>query len=130
MGLRRLMGVMAMNDEYQNARRNRSARAAVLLGLVVLLVASAQQAAAEQYYNSFSKMVSMTSTWQSSFYSGIIRANASKGSFGELAGAPRITQQDIQNLCKPFPCGNESSLNTAPSQPTPPAPTATSPTVG
>jgi len=99
------------------------------LGLVVLLVASAQPTAAQQYYNSFSKMVSMTSTWQSNFYKDIIRANASTGSFGELAEAPRITQQDIQNLCKPFPCGNESSLNTAPSQPTGPAPTAGGPTV-
>jgi len=117
-----------MNYKYQNAKRNRSARTVILLGLVVLLVASAQQTAAQQYYNSFSKMVSMTSMWQSNFYNDIIRANASKESFKELAGASRITQQDIQNLCKPFPCGNESNLNRAPSQPAYPAPTAASPT--
>jgi len=27
--------------------------------------------------------------------------------FPELAGASRITPQEIANLCKPFPCGNE-----------------------
>ena len=76
-----------MNYKYQNAKRKRSARTVILLGLVVLLAASAQQTAAQQYYNSFSKMVSMTSMWQSNFYNDIIRANASKGSFKELAGA-------------------------------------------
>ena len=78
---------------------------------ILLLLAASQQIAAEQYYNSFSKMLSMTSTWQSNFYNDIIRTNAAKGSFKELANASKITQQDIQNLCKPFPCGNESTLN-------------------
>src|SRR5262249_37598001 len=27
-----------------------------------------------------------------------------RGSFREVSGASKITQQDIQNLCKPFPC--------------------------
>ena len=64
----------------------------------------------------------MTSTWQSNFYNDIIRANAAKGSFRELANASKITQQDIQNLCKPFPCGNESTLNNSPSSAAPIAP--------
>lgn len=103
-----------MNYKYQNAKRNRGVRTVFLVSLsIVVLLLTAGQAAAQQYYNSFSKMVSMTSMWQSNFYNDIIRVNASKGSFKELAGASRITQQDIQNLCKPFPCGNESNLNRA-----------------
>lgn len=95
--------------------RHRSTRLALPFAVAsfVLMFASQHDAVAQQYYNSFSKMVSMTSTWQSNFYNDIIRANAARGSFRELSGASRITQQDIQNLCKPFPCGNESSLNRA-----------------
>ena len=74
--------------------------------LVILLVlAISAPITAEQYYDSFSKMLSMTSMWQNNFYNDIIRTNAAKGSFRELANASRITQQEIQNLCKPFPCG-------------------------
>jgi hypothetical protein len=90
-----------------------------------LLLASSLQIAAEEYYNSFSKMMSMTSMWQNNFYNDIIRSNAARGSFRELANASRITQQEIQNLCKPFPCGNESSSNSPPPQtPTNQAPIA------
>jgi len=101
------------------AKRDRGALSALVLvlGSFLLTLAGPPKASAQQYYNSFSKMVSLTSMWQNNFYSDIIRANASRGSFRELAGAPRITQQEIQNLCKPFPCGNESNLNRAPSQP-------------
>lgn len=88
----------------------------LVLGSFLGTLAGPQRASGQQYYNSFAKMVSMTSMWQSNFYSDIIRANAAKGSFKELADAPRITRQDIQNLCKPFPCGNESNLNPSPSQ--------------
>src|SRR5262245_4946387 len=86
----------------------------MLGSLLLLLLAGSQKAAAEQDYNSFSRMVRLTSTWQSNFYSDIIRANASKGSFAEISNAQRITQQDVQNLCKPFPCGNEGTLSSAP----------------
>src|SRR5258706_6573482 len=96
------------------------------LGSLVTL-ACPQKASGQQHYNSFAKMVSLTSAWQSNFYSDIIRTNATKGSFKELAGAPRITQQDIQNLCKPFTCGNESNLNRSPSQPAYPAAATTGP---
>jgi hypothetical protein len=92
--------------------RTRVASSFAVASLVSML-ASQQPVIAQQHYNSFSKMVSMTSMWQSNFYNDIIRANAARGSFRELAGASQITQQDIQNLCKPFPCGNESSLNRA-----------------
>jgi len=90
-----------------------------------LLLASSLQIDAEEYYNSFSKMMSMTSMWQNNFYNDIIRTNAARGSFPELANASRITQQEIQNLCKPFPCGNESTFNSPPPQtPTNQAPIA------
>lgn len=89
----------------------------LMLASFLVMLAHPQKASGQQHYNSFSKMVSLTSTWQSNFYNDIIRANATKGSLRELAGAPRITQQDIQNLCKPFVCGNESNLNRSPAQP-------------
>lgn len=100
----------------QRTKTRRHGRRLALPSVVassLLVLASQPHAVAQQYYNSFSKMVSMTSMWQSNFYNDIIRANAARGSFRELSGASRITQQDIQNLCKPFPCGNESSLNRA-----------------
>jgi len=101
------------------AKKDHGARTALVwvLGSFLVALGGPQKASGQQYYNSFSKMVSLTSAWQSNFYSDIIRANAAKGSFKELAEAPRITHQDIQNLCKPFPCGNESNLNRSPSQP-------------
>ncbi len=110
-----------MNCKNQSAQKHRRASAATLVSLVVWLVAGAPQVAAEDY-NSFSRMVRLTSTWQSNFYSDIIHANAAKGSFGELASAPRVTQQEVQNLCKPFPCGNEHMLGAAPAPSYPTAP--------
>jgi uncharacterized protein DUF6683 len=113
----RAVVVMAVPPLGTRPRRKRHDRTRLALSFAVasfvLMPAGQQNAVAQQYYNSFSKMVSMTSMWQSNFYNDIIRANASRGSFRELSGASRITQQDIQNLCKPFPCGNESSLNRA-----------------
>jgi hypothetical protein len=95
-----------------------------LAGLAIfLLLAASPKIVAEEYYNSFSKMMSMTSMWQNNFYNDIIRANAAKGSLRELANASRITQQEIQNLCKPFHYGNESTLNS----PSPQAPTNSAP---
>src|SRR5262249_5760270 len=117
-----------MDHKHEDAKEDRGARTIVfLVGSFVLVLAVVQQTAAQQYYDSFSKMVSMTSMWQSNFYNDIIRANAARGSFKEVAGASRITQQDVQNLCKPFPCGNETNLNRASSQPGYPAATATNP---
>jgi hypothetical protein len=54
---------------------------------------------------------------QSNLYSSLMGANAARGDFREIAGASRITQQEIQNLCKPFPCGNEGTRNSQPAQP-------------
>src|SRR5262249_43903585 len=119
-----------MDHKHEDAKEDRGARTIVfLVGSFVLVLAVAQQTAAQQYYDSFSKMVSMTSMWQSNFYNDIIRVNAARGSFKEIAGASRITQQDVQNLCKPFPCGNETALNRAPSLPGAPPATAKSPGV-
>jgi hypothetical protein len=108
------MAVSLLGTRREKTRRHGRRLALPLVVASSLLVLGSQQnAVAQQYYNSFSKMVSMTSMWQSNFYNDIIRANAARGSFREVSGASRITQQDIQNLCKPFPCGNESSLNRA-----------------
>lgn len=75
----------------------------ILLGLTVFIVATgAQRVGAQQFYDSFSKMLSVTSTLQTNLYNDIIRANS--GSFGQVSGAPRVTQQEIANLCKPFVC--------------------------
>lgn len=85
----------------------------LLLGLscLLLLTAFPKQTAAQHTYNgqnytdAFSKQLVVNSTMQSNLYNGIMRANASKrGMFPELSGASQITPQEIQNLCKPFPC--------------------------
>lgn len=109
-----------MKYKNQNAGRNRGTRTVVLLGLsvVALLLAGAQKSAAQQYYNSFSSMLDKSSMWRNNFYNDIIRANS--GSFGSVSNAPQVTQQEITNLCKPFPCvGDKSSIMT--SQPPPSA---------
>lgn len=86
--------------------------------LIFILVTGAQQAAGQQFYDSFSKMLSVTSTMQYNMYNDIIRANS--GSFGQVSSAPRITQQEIANLCKPFVCsGPKPSIMEG--QPTAPA---------
>ena len=109
-----------MNNKYPNSGRNGSARKAFLLGLsgVMLMLLGAQEFAAQHTYNgrnygdAFSKMLVVTSDMQTSMFNSINRANAAKREmFPELAGSSRVTQQEIQNLCKPFPCGNETSLN-------------------
>lgn len=89
-----------------------------LLTLAGLLLLGAQQLAAQHTYagrnygDSFSKMLVVTSTMQTSMFNSINRANAGQREmFPELAGASRITQQEIQNLCRPFPCGNEGYVS-------------------
>jgi hypothetical protein len=60
------------------------------------------------YGDAFSKMLVVTSDMQTSMFNSINRVNAGRREmFPELAGASRITPQEIANLCKPFPCGNE-----------------------
>jgi len=90
-----------MKYNETNTMRNARARSVLLLACLSL-VASAQHVAAQQFYDSFSKMLSVTSTLQSNFYNDIIRANS--GSFGQVSRAPQVTQQEIANLCKPFVC--------------------------
>ena len=54
-----------MNHKHEDAKEDRGPRTIVfLVGSFVLVLAFAQQSAAQQYYDSFSKMVSMTSMWQ------------------------------------------------------------------
>jgi hypothetical protein len=67
------------------------------------------------YGDAFSKMLVVNSTMQSNLFSSINRANAAKREmFPELAGASRITPQEVANLCKPFPCGNEGMTASGP----------------
>lgn len=84
------------------------------LAVLLLLFVCIQRAAGQQTYegrnygDAFSKMLVVTSSMQTNLYNSINRANAAKRDmFPELAGASQITQQEIANLCKPFPCGNE-----------------------
>jgi hypothetical protein len=112
-----------MNQKYPNSRRDH-ARKVFLLGLYSLvLLLGIERSLAQQtyngrtYYDAVSKMQAVISDSQTSLYGSLMRANAARGDFKEIAGAPRITQQEIQNLCKPFPCGNEGTLNSRPAQP-------------
>lgn len=68
--------------------------------LFVLLLT--QSASPQQYYNSFSSMLDKSSMWRNRFYNDVIRATS--GSFGSVSSAQQVTQEEIQNLCKPFPC--------------------------
>jgi len=88
---------------------------------LLFLVGNCREAAAQQYYDSFSKMLSITSTMQNNLYTDLTRINGTKGAMREISGGSRITQQEIQNLCKPFPCGNEGIVNSGrPSYPVAP----------
>jgi hypothetical protein len=112
-----------MSHKYPNSKHNPRARTVLLLGLyVVMLLLSVERSPAQQtyngrtYYDAVSKMQAVISDSQSNLYSSLMRANAARGDFKEMAGASKITQQEIQNLCKPFPCGNEATLNRQPAQ--------------
>src|SRR4030095_6514394 len=117
-----------MNYKDQNTKRNPRARTLVLVvSSVAFLLAGAQRLAAQQYYDSFSRMQSLTSMWQSNFYNDIIRANGTRSSLRSVAQAQRVTPQEIRNLCGPFPCGLEPAPSSVPSRPGPAAPSAASP---
>jgi len=79
-----------------------------LVTVCFLLLAGAFPAASQHTYqgrnygDAFSKMLVVTSDMQTSMFNTLNRVNA-----GRTAGASRITPQEIANLCKPFPCGNE-----------------------
>ncbi len=105
-----------MNYKEINTERDSKVRFALLLAF--LLLAIAQQSAAQHTYqgrnygDAFSKMLVVTSDMQTSMFNSINRVNAGRREmFPELAGASRITPQEIANLCKPFPCGNEGIVN-------------------
>jgi hypothetical protein len=85
-----------------------------VFGAFLVLVAWTSPASAQHTYagrnyaDAYSKMLVVTGAMQSDMFSAINRANAAKREmFPELAGASRVTPQEIANLCKPFPCGNE-----------------------
>lgn len=92
----------------------------VMVTVCFMLLAGASPATSQHTYNgtnytnAVSKMLVVNSTMQNNLMNGIMRANASKAGFGEFSGASRITPQEIANLCKPFPCGNEGITRTAP----------------
>jgi hypothetical protein len=107
-----------MNYKKINAKRSQNLKISYLIGLscLLLLLAFPKRGLAQHTYNgqnytdAFSKQLVVNSTMQSNLYNGIMRASAAKrGMFPELAGASQITQQEIQNLCKPFPCTASSS---------------------
>ena len=104
-----------MNYEKRNTRSNQSAGLGLLLAVTssLFLFVGPQRAAAQQYFDSVSRFLDKSSMWRNNFYNDIIRANS--GSFGQVSAAPRVTQQEIQNLCKPFPCvGDKSSIMSQP----------------
>lgn len=113
-----------------NIRRDRS-RASFLLRFasLLLLFMCAQQSAAQQYYNSFSSMLDKSSMWRSNFYNDVIRANGR--SFGQVGQAPQISDELIQNLCKPFPCAGPkpSIMGSQPAPVYPHAPVYSTPSV-
>jgi hypothetical protein len=100
-----------MNYGKRNRRNNQGAGLGLLLAVTssLFLFVGPQRAAAQQYYDSVSRFLDKSSMWRNNFYNDVIRANS--GSFGKVSAAPRVTQQEIQNLCKPFPCvGDKSSI--------------------
>src|SRR5262249_25655698 len=87
----------------------------------LFLFVGPQRAAAQKYYDSVSSFLDKSSMWRNNFYNDVIRANSS--SFGQVSTAPRVTQQEIQNLCKPFPCvGDKSSIMGPSTSANPPGP--------
>jgi hypothetical protein len=107
-------------NNLQDPRRIRPGRAVIgaALSVFLVLVAWASPAAAQHTYagmnygDAYSKMVVVNNDMQNDMISAINRANAARRDmFPELAGASRVTPQEIANLCKPFPCGNEGMAN-------------------
>jgi hypothetical protein len=107
-------------NNIQDPKRIRPGRALIACALSVFMFlvawtspASAQHTyAGRNYGDAFSKMLVVTNTMQTNMFSAINRANAARREmFPELAGASRVTPQEIANLCKPFPCGNEGMTN-------------------
>ena len=103
-------------SNIQDPRRIRPGRALVAsaFSVFMVLVAWASPAAAQHTYagmnygDAYSKMLVVNNAMQNNMFSAINRANAARRDmFPELAGASRVTPQEIANLCKPFPCGNE-----------------------
>lgn len=85
-----------------------------ILSCFLFLIAWTSPASAQHTYDgrnygdSFSKMLVVTNSMQNNMFSAVNRANAARRDmFPELSGASRITPQEIANVCKPFPCGNE-----------------------
>lgn len=90
----------------------------VMLATALLVFAGVSQTAAQHTYDgrnygdAFSKMLVVTSNMQTSMFNSINRVNAQRRDmFPELSGASRVTPQEIANLCKPFPCGNEGMVS-------------------
>ena len=105
-----------MNDTHP--KRIRCATIATLLSCFMLLLARTSPASAQHTYDgmnygdAYSKMLVVTNSMQTDMFNAINRANAAKGGMlPEVAGASRITSQEIANVCKPFPCGNEGMAN-------------------
>ena len=91
-----------------------SAFIASAFSVFMVLVAWTSPASAQHTYagmnygDAYSKMLVVNNAMQNNMFSAINRANAARRDmFPELAGASRVTPQEIANLCKPFPCGNE-----------------------
>lgn len=102
-----------MNRNSLNSKRQ-AARTFLFGFCCSILLFGIQRSAAQHTYDgrnygdAFSKMLVVTSNMQTSMFNSISRANAGRREmFPELAGASRVTPQEIANLCKPFPCGNE-----------------------
>jgi uncharacterized protein YdbL (DUF1318 family) len=91
----------------------------ILRSLVfLLLLINIKSVAAQHTYNgnnygdAYSKMLVVTSDMQTNMFNTINRVNSARREmFPELAGASRVTPQEIANLCKPFPCGNEGMVS-------------------
>jgi hypothetical protein len=110
----------------------------ILLTMVMLIIGTGTQGGVAQptyhptvsamsYDTSFSIALHNTNVWRDDFYSAIVAAGAAKQAmFGKISGASRITPQEIQALCGPFPCsgpkpsimGGERSASAYPQAPT------------
>lgn len=111
---------------FRRTKWNSAKRWMVISSAVILMFGASHRLSAQTYHptveaqsydNAFSIMLHNSNVWRNDFYNDIISANASKGMFGSVSKSQRITQQEIQNLCKPFTCvGEKPSIMPPPSQ--------------
>jgi hypothetical protein len=87
----------------------------VVFAAILMIIIATRATEAQGYSDPFSKMIGVTTAMNINLTNQFIHANRMRlgTALKQIADAPSITQEEVEALCRPFPCSSKRSANSS-----------------